>query len=268
MRRTMVVLVAVMLCVMAEAQDLRHSISLVSPGNKAVKVNMSVRDGRMVADKNLPVEISYKTADSGEDKLITLEFQGKDPVTYFHYDAELETGYLTDDAEFYLPGFWYHKNMRSPAEAPSFKTSRNWNFREDRLSSPLTAVFDAKSGNGLSVLRLNEEEGSEALTTAMEGDVVLSGKSSLGYLGFNNDGNLVRLTFGYPYEETPRRYIRKLTLAPSVRAFAEIHLFCTFLVLSMGCSVRSGADARRLGLQDQRLGKCQCGKQSCGCVCL
>lgn len=36
---------------------------------------------------------------------------------------------------------WYRRNLRSPQEAPSFHTSDSWLVREDRLSTPLTAIL-------------------------------------------------------------------------------------------------------------------------------
>ena len=59
----------------------------------------------------------------------------------------------------------------------------------------------------------------DALTTHKEGEVILSGKTSLGFTGFENQNGVAALSFGFPYEEAPRSYIRKLTLAPKVKAF-------------------------------------------------
>lgn len=41
----------------------------------------------------------------------------------------------------------------------------------------------------------------------------------MGYTGFENNGGIAALSFGFPYRETPKTYIRKLTLAPSVEAY-------------------------------------------------
>lgn len=48
---------------------------------------------------------------------------------------------------------------------------------------------------------------------------MLSGKTSIGYTGFENKDGISALSFGYPYREAPKTYIRKLTLAPSVEAY-------------------------------------------------
>lgn len=57
------------------------------------------------------------------------------------------------------------------------------------------------------------------MTTHKEGEVILSGKTSIGYTGFENVSGTATLSFGYPYKEAPKSYIRKLTLAPSVEAY-------------------------------------------------
>ena len=117
-----------------------------------------------------------------------------------------------------MPGFWYRRNLRSPKEAPSFHTSDSWLVREDRLSTPMTTIFDEKNKKSISVTRIAEFE-DEALTTHKEGEVILSGKTSIGYTGFENVSGTATLSFGYPYKEAPKSYIRKLTLAPSVEAY-------------------------------------------------
>jgi thiol-disulfide isomerase/thioredoxin len=82
----------------------------------------------------------------------------------------------------------------------------------------LTAIYDEKSGKSFSVVRIDEFD-SDALTTHKEGEVILSGKTSIGYTGFENKDGISALSFGYPYREAPKTYIRKLTLAPSVEAY-------------------------------------------------
>ena len=49
--------------------------------------------------------------------------------------------------------------------------------------------------------------------------MILSGKTSIGYTGFENLSGIASLSFGFPYKEAPKTYIRKLTLAPSVEAY-------------------------------------------------
>uniref|UniRef100_UPI0032ECE022 hypothetical protein n=1 Tax=Bacteroides intestinalis TaxID=329854 RepID=UPI0032ECE022 len=122
------------------------------------------------------------------------------------------------DCQFYMPGFWYRQNLRSPEKAPSFHTSDSWLVREDRLSTPLTAAFNSSKGKSMSVIRIDQFD-KEALATHKEGEVIVSGETSIGYTGFENIGGMTVLSYGFPYKEVPKTYIRKLTLAPSVEAF-------------------------------------------------
>ena len=200
--------------------ELKSYISLKKPGNHAVTYQLKEHNGRLEADQNLPVDIVQSVSKEGDDEVIRVKLTAKNRV-YVNFGTEVSTGFDTQDCEFYLPGFWYHRNLRSPKEAPSFHTSKSWNVREDRLSSPLTGVYNEKAGLGMVILR-QLDESAEALTTHLEGEVILSGNTSLGYLGFDNETGKARLTFGYPYIETPTRYIRKLTLAPAIRSFIKI----------------------------------------------
>ena len=200
--------------------ELKSYISLKKPGNHAVTYQLKERNGRLEAEQNLPVDIVQSVSKEDYDEVIRVKLTAKNRV-YVNFGTEVSTGFDTQDCEFYLPGFWYHRNLRSPKEAPSFHTSKSWNVREDRLSSPLTGVYNEKAGQGMVILR-QLDESAEALTTHLEGEVILSGNTSLGYLGFDNETGKARLTFGYPYIETPTRYIRKLTLAPAIRSFIKI----------------------------------------------
>ena len=49
-----------------------------------------------------------------------------------------------------------------------------------------------------------------------------SGEGDEGEEANDGDGEKARLSFGYPYIETPRRYIRKLTLAEPISAFMKL----------------------------------------------
>ena len=198
-----------------QAIDIKSKISIKQPGNAAVTYNLD-----QVAASALPITVTTNERQDGDDTVYTVTILAKKRV-YFNYQAELATAFASDDCEYYLPGFWYHRNLRSPKEAPSFHTSKAWNFREDRLSTPLASAYSQKDGRGVSVLR-QMEDGADALTTHQEGEVILSGKTSIGYMGIDGEGPKASLTFGYPYMETPRRYIRKLTLAPSIQAFAKL----------------------------------------------
>lgn len=199
------------------------SIALKVPGNNAKEykldfkqVNSSTYQLTSV-ENNFPVAITEQVSENGSKQRITTTISAKDDV-YFNFSQLIHSGFKHSDCQFYMPGFWYRRNLRSPKEAPSFHTSDSWTVREDRLSTPLTAIYDEKSGEYVSVVRIDDFK-SDALTTHKEGEVIVSGKTSVGYTGFENiDGNAA-LSFGFPYKETPKTYIRKLTLAPQVKAF-------------------------------------------------
>ena len=160
---------------------------------------------------------SAKVVDKDGKQRITVTLKALENV-YFNYGEQIKTGYKHSDCQFYMPGFWYRRNLRSPKEAPSFHTSDSWLVREDRLSTPLTAAFNPASGTSMSVIRIDKFD-KEALTTHKEGEVILSGETSIGYTGFCNVDGMTVLAYGFPYKEAPKTYIRKLTLAPAVEAF-------------------------------------------------
>ncbi|WP_033149497.1 hypothetical protein [Prevotella sp. RM4] len=206
----------------ASAINIQTQISIKQPGNEAKIIQLQA-DGNQLkpADgKALPLHISAQLANDGNDQVYTVTIKA-DATTYYNFGAQLATGIKSADSEFYLPGFWYHRNLRSPKQAPAFHTSKSWNFREDRLSSPMTSVYDEANGKSVSVIRLLDSP-KECLTTHQQGEIILSGETSLGYLGLDCEQQEAKLTFGYPYIETPKRYIRKLTLAAPVFAFAKI----------------------------------------------
>lgn len=64
-------------------------------------------------------------------------------------------------------------------KAPSFHTSDSWLVREDRLSAPLTGIFSEKEKRFMTVNRLDDFS-MDALATHKEGEIILSGKTSLG----------------------------------------------------------------------------------------
>lgn len=204
-----------------QSGKIAFTISLKKPGNKAVSHTLRLSGNSLTANEKLPVSISYQEAVNGNDETVTITLRANKD-TYFNIGATIATGMKDGKTEFYLPGFWYHRNMRSPETAPSFKTSRSWDFREDRLSTPLASAFNPAIGEGIAVIRLIDGKSCDVQTQNMEGEIILSGNTSVGYLGFDDSGNETKLTMGYPYIETPRRYIRKLTLAAPVYSFVKL----------------------------------------------
>ena len=198
------------------------SISLKVPGNDAQHYSLTLQkqqDGIYTcqSSEQLPLAITRQVVDKDGKQRINVVIKALDTV-YFNYGEQIKTGYRHSDCQFYMPGFWYRQNLRSPEKAPSFHTSDSWLVREDRLSSPLTAAFNSSKGKSMSVIRIDKFD-KEALATHKEGEVIVSGETSIGYTGFENIGGMTVLSYGFPYKEAPKTYIRKLTLAPSVEAF-------------------------------------------------
>ena len=198
------------------------AISLKVPGNDAKRYPLALQkmqDGvySCRASEKLPLNIIRQVVGKDGKQRITVTLKALENV-YFNYGEQIKTGYRHSDCQFYMPGFWYRRNLRSPKEAPSFHTSDSWLVREDRLSTPLTAAFNPASGTSMSVIRIDKFD-KEALTTHKEGEVILSGETSIGYTGFCNVDGVTVLAYGFPYKEAPKTYIRKLTLAPAVEAF-------------------------------------------------
>ena len=204
--------------------NVEAEISLKVPGNEAVdyqlhpeKLENNYFDYQMCGNDKLPVTVFHRVQERDGHMLLTVRLTAAEDV-YFNYRQSLLTGYRHEDCQFYMPGFWYRRNLRSPKEAPSFHTSDSWLVREDRLSAPLTGIFSEKDKKFMIVNRL-DDFAVDALSTHKEGEVILSGKTSLGFTGFENKQGVSVLSFGFPYREAPKSYIRKLTLAPAVTAY-------------------------------------------------
>jgi len=192
-------------------------IALKTPGNEAVEYALKeISKGGAIyleADEKLPLTIRRKVSDGS----ITVTLKAEENL-YFNFKQLLHSSFKHEDCQFFMPGFWYRRNLRSPDRAPSFHTSDSWTVREDRLSAPMTAIFNEVSGAFTSVMRIDDFR-HEALSTHTAGEVIVSGKTSIGYTGFENLEGESAISFGFPYQETPRTYIRKLTLAEPVEAF-------------------------------------------------
>ena len=201
-----------------------HTISLKTPGNPAVDYPLTPRpgNGRFVleADRALPVSIVATEIPHDAGSTVEICITALNDI-WFQYSQSFDTGFDHAGCQFLMPGFWYRQNLRSPKEAPSFQTADSWTVREDRLSTPLTGVFDPSSGKFHTILRACRP-GYDALTTHKSGEVILSGQTSIGFTGFENSRGRAMLRFGFPYQETPYCYISKLTLAPPVRAYQHL----------------------------------------------
>ena len=207
--------------VMAQDISISADITLKSPGNPAETFSLSeTRDGILVSDRTLPVEIGRKTVQEDGLTRIELTITAED-LTYYNIGQTLHTGFGYEDCLFYMPGFWYRDNLRSPQTAPSFHTSDSWTVREDRLSTPLTGIYNTRTGEYCTVLRM-DDFACDAQPCHTSGEVILSGETSIGYTGFNDNGGKADIAFGFPYREGPKSYIRKLTLAPPVCTFSRL----------------------------------------------
>ena len=203
------------------------TLALKTPGNPATdyalmlhEVEGSTYNYQWTSDRPLPVRLFQKVEGDGTTRRITLMITAEEDV-YFHFGQQIATGATHADCQFYLPGFWYRRNLRSPENAPSFRVADSWEVREDRLSTPLSAIFDDKNDKVYAVARLLDAP-ADALTTHREGEVILSGNASVGFTGFVNREGEATLSFGFPYRETPKSYLRKLTLGEAVEAFQHL----------------------------------------------
>lgn len=213
--------IAAMAALTAQAST---ELALTTPGGVPVTYNM-VGQGTLRADNGakLPVIVT-RTVTTGADGVTDVTLTVKALETCWFNISETETIKGTDHqkCEFYMPGFWYHHNMRSPKKAPSFKTSDSWQVREDRLSTPLTGVWNPADSMGVTVMRLDPNNGTDCVLQNQSGDIILPGKSTVGSTGFKNVNGEASLTYSYPYTEAPKRYIRKLTLIDPVRTFQRL----------------------------------------------
>lgn len=230
MKASKISVLALALCAVltgAKAQD-KSPLGMVSyytPGNQQVlHSNFDVTSGKYLTNPDAPFNVESKVVSNGDEDVVTVKVTAT-KTAYFRVEYIFPFEGTADGCQYYMPGFWYHKNLRSPKEAPSFKTSKTWMVREDRLSTPLTGIFNAETGNSLSVLRHLPAKGLDCMTQKESGDMVLSGKSTVGYTGFSNDNyaGVPALVFGYPYMESPKRYIRKLTLINPIWTFAKLN---------------------------------------------
>jgi len=200
----------------------QYSLTLKFPGNKAIPYLLKEdASGNLRSSDELPVQVTRQTDIKGDVTQITITIQAQETVYYNFEEVCKLQGMKHDDCQLFMPGFWYHRNMRSPKEAPSFATSDSWQVRDDRLSTPLTGIYSDNTGDFYTVLHLDDFK-DECLATHSAGEVILSGKTSLGSTGFRNVDGSSALVFGFPYSEAPKTYIRKLRLAPSVQAFEKL----------------------------------------------
>lgn len=205
-----------------ESLQVETFLYLKAPGNPAEKILLTkTADNYLKASQKLPLIITQKVETKGDLTNIHVYLKAEETVYYNLEQIYKLQGVNHKDCQFYMPGFWYRKNLRSPADAPSFHTSDSWQVREDRLSTPLTGIFQETTGNYYTVLRMDELL-DDTLTPHSFGETILTDRTSLGFTGFRNINGTSALVFGYPYHEAPNTYLRKLTLAPWVQTFDKL----------------------------------------------
>lgn len=222
--RLLIVLALICLRLLNYAQEatLEQKIALKTPGNPAITYALEQEaSGMLRSSENIPVEIHQKRVENGTTMRIEVTVKANETIYYNFEQLFTIASFNHDDCQFFMPGFWYHKNNRSPIEAPSFATSDSWQVREDRLSTPLTGIYHNKTGNYYTVTRLDKFE-NESLSPLDSGEIILTSKTSIGSTGFRNVEGTSSLVFGFPYSEAPKTYIRKLTLVPAVQTFEKL----------------------------------------------
>lgn len=106
-------------------EGLSASIAIKKPGNKAVShtLNFIRQEGETDAytlqapDGELPLDIVQTVSIDGSRRRITVSMTAHSRV-YFNFKERLSTGFSHDDCLFYMPGFWYRRNLRSPKQTP------------------------------------------------------------------------------------------------------------------------------------------------------
>jgi len=206
--------------------DLKFQLVLKTAGNPSTAIDLVPAKYWEVflleGEDDLPVEIRATLKEPfKETRRITVIITALEDVALnLRGFLSVEgTGY--EDAYFYLPGFWYRKNLRSPEGAPSVRSGKSWSVREDRLSVPMTGIFDTSTGKSVTIVRTDAIE-RDALMPYKKGEVIIHNHTDVGSVGFDAEGEEVMLTFGFPFSETPGTYIRKLTLDPATMAFQHM----------------------------------------------
>lgn len=205
----------------AFTDDMEMRVLLKRPGNPSVEYVLAANGDRFdIGMEHSPLAVVRDVEDKGDKIVLKMTVSAVETI-YYNMSQHLSTNFQSDECIFYMPGFWYRKNLRSPESAPSFRSSDTWLVREDRLSTPLTGVYNEKTGEWCTVMRIDEFQ-TDALAAHKNGDVILDGDSSVGFTGFSNSDSNAKIVFGFPYREAPRTYLRKLSLAPSVTAYEKL----------------------------------------------
>ncbi len=206
-------------------EEVTLHLSLKTPGNPAETHKLEALENdktfSLKADKDLPLQVNYSLETIDENIILKLRIKAREDCNFNISGAFTPEGIAYNSSEFLMPGFWYHHNSRSPENAPNLKKGGSWLVREDRLSLPLSAVFDTLNKSAYLIMR-NDIPRNDALMPFEYGEVILHGKTDLGGIGFGKNAENACLLFSYPFSEKPFTYRRKLWLAPETVAFQNL----------------------------------------------
>ncbi|WAJ71783.1 hypothetical protein [Catenovulum adriaticum] len=220
MKRVLTALM-LLLCANVKAAGIESYLNIKTAGNPAATAKLTWRKTSnnhwQLTEHNHKLDIQVsKQANSYSYKIVARA------DVHFNLQNIYPTNFNYQNTEFLMPGIWYKKNQNSSADAPSVNEATSWSFREDRLSTPLTGLFNQQSQSAITITRLDNIK-QDSVAVPGVGEMILSAHSDLGSLGFGEVNNKAYLQFGYPYAETPKTYVRKLTLAPESMAFVSIN---------------------------------------------
>ena len=214
-------LISCMAITQAQIYPVNYVLSVKSPGNPAQQYAVQGAEGDLALN-NAPVNITQKMVNVSGSNELTITVRANQDA-YINLSGSIDlNGFNYEQTQFYLPGFWYRKNLRSPDKAPNARVSKSWIVREDRLSTPLAGAYNETSGKGVNLVRFDQID-EVALAPLNQGEVILSGPTNLGAIGFQETSNKVALTFAIPYKEAPHSYYRKLTLGEPVTSFIKLN---------------------------------------------
>ena len=119
-KRLLSVVLLLFSCAMIDAQEVQseYKITLKSPGNPAESYTLTEdASGYLKASQALPIEIRQQKEEHGSATRITVTLRATDLV-YYNFEEVCKLSTMQHaDCQFLMPGFWYHRNMRSPKEA-------------------------------------------------------------------------------------------------------------------------------------------------------
>ncbi|MGB9748181.1 MAG: hypothetical protein ACPLXM_14740, partial [Bacteroidales bacterium] len=168
-----------------------------------------------------PVKISFRTSLKDGNIVLSVALKARENCNINISGSYLPEKLTYAHSEFFLPGFWYHLNQRSPENAPGIKRGSSWVVREDRLSSPMAGVFDSACSTACLIIR-NDRISNDVLMPYEYGEILPASSTDLGGIGFGKENDHACLIFSYPFTEKPYTYRRKLILMPMSVAFLPL----------------------------------------------